>query len=697
MIEKVVTESGNECQHSSSILSDQQNNKAKPVVVRKKLVKKGLKKIHPLHATNGKSKASSLDRLSNSICKKAKINGKLSYSTVQSENDCDASSSVPSLASNFSGEELDSEIVQIPGDEESCSYITEEECDACDANEDTPLNISSDKTEVFQPALRFSAFSGVPPYLNFCLHDEKVVELPWTIRRCLKWKLSTITPIVVRKTVVNSGFRVIKEPKDWIGTWGKHMKSPLFTAILEHQKVNHFPGTFQIGRKDRLWRNMQKMVAKFGNDEFGFLPQTFVLPHDLRLLRKQWTRTTTDVPWIIKPPASARGTGIQVIHEWSQLPRKKPLVVQSYVKNPYLINGTKFDIRLYVFITSVNPLRIYLFENGLVRFASLAYSTEMNTLNDLYVHLTNYSVNKHCEGYVANEDANSCQGHKWTLQSLWTYFLGLGVDVEAIKSSLRDIVIKTLLSVAPALNDMLKNNVSNRYSCFELFGFDVLLDSDLKPWLLEVNISPSLHSTSSLDLSVKGPLIKDVLNMARFQFPNNVNSLSKQHLAEYISTHFKERMCEASAGSDEGSQYCVNPSTYNYELSEEEKKKNEFYETAVQRVVAVPNGNSWTVQNQSAEIEKRVDDVVEESTILDNLTRGDIQHLIETEDELSQSHGFTRVFPADNSERYFRFMEKTSYYDFLLNEWHKKFVNLRDRTLAIDYLKTQLEKKQVLN
>jgi tubulin polyglutamylase TTLL4 len=90
-----------------------------------------------------------------------------------------------------------------------------------------------------------------------------------------------------------------------------------------------------------------------------------------------------------------------------------------------------------------------------------------------------------------------------TLQSLWTYFLGLGVDVEAIKSSLRDIVIKTLLSVAPALNDMLKNNVSNRYSCFELFGFDVLLDSDLKPWLLEVNISPSLHSTSSLDLSVK--------------------------------------------------------------------------------------------------------------------------------------------------------------------------------------------------
>ena len=103
MIEKVVADSGNECQHSGSILSDQQNNKVKPAVVRKKLVKKSLKKTYPVHTSNGKSKAS-YDRLSNSICKKAKINGKLSYSSVQSENDCDASSSVPSLASNLSGD-----------------------------------------------------------------------------------------------------------------------------------------------------------------------------------------------------------------------------------------------------------------------------------------------------------------------------------------------------------------------------------------------------------------------------------------------------------------------------------------------------------------------------------------------------------------------------------------------------------------
>lgn len=77
------------------------------------------------------------------------------------------------------------------------------------------------------------------------------------------------------------------------------------------------------------------------------------------------------------------------------------------------------------------------------------------------------------------------------------------MDVAKIKADMKDIVVKTLLSVEAQLCDMSRANVKSRYGCYELFGFDVLLDSNFKPWLLEVNISPSLHSTSSLDLSVK--------------------------------------------------------------------------------------------------------------------------------------------------------------------------------------------------
>ena len=67
----------------------------------------------------------------------------------------------------------------------------------------------------------------------------------------------------------------------------------------------------------------------------------------------------------------------------------------------------------------------------------------------------------------------------------------------------------------------------DRYSCYELFGFDVLLDEKLRPWLLEVNISPSLHSACSLDYMVKGPLIAHLLTMAAFHVPDH-RSLTQQ-------------------------------------------------------------------------------------------------------------------------------------------------------------------------
>ncbi len=74
-------------------------------------------------------------------------------------------------------------------------------------------------------------------------------------------------------------------------------------------------------------------------------------------------------------------------------------------------------------------------------------------------------------------------------------------------------------SSEPAVVSNVKANVKNPYSVHELFGFDVMLDRHLKPWILEVNISPSLHSQSQLDVNIKGQLVRDLLNITGFVLP----------------------------------------------------------------------------------------------------------------------------------------------------------------------------------
>lgn len=121
----------------------------------------------------------------------------------------------------------------------------------------------------------------------------------------------------------------LSEPNDWMGTWGKHMKSPCFKTLHSYQKFNHLPGSFQIGRKDRCWRNLQTLMSRHGKKEFGFMPRTFIIPQDLNMLRQTWHKySQKNTKWIIKPPASARGTGIRVVNSWSQIPKRKPLIVQ---------------------------------------------------------------------------------------------------------------------------------------------------------------------------------------------------------------------------------------------------------------------------------------------------------------------------------------------------------------------------------
>jgi hypothetical protein len=79
--------------------------------------------------------------------------------------------------------------------------------------------------------------------------------------------------------------------------------------------------------------------------------------------------------WIVKPASSSQGKGIFITCESSDLEnvQDKNMTVSYYISNPLTIDGLKFDLRIYVSITSLNPLRIYMHDDGLVRFATEIY------------------------------------------------------------------------------------------------------------------------------------------------------------------------------------------------------------------------------------------------------------------------------------------------------------------------------------
>lgn len=92
-------------------------------------------------------------------------------------------------------------------------------------------------------------------------------------------------------------------------------------------------------------------------------------------------------------------------------------VISRYITNPLLINGHKFDLRIYVLVSSYDPLRVYIFKEGLARFASETYSSKINKDNK-FMHLTNYSINKKNDNFVQNENQEQDDfGFKWSLSA----------------------------------------------------------------------------------------------------------------------------------------------------------------------------------------------------------------------------------------------------------------------------------------
>ena len=78
-------------------------------------------------------------------------------------------------------------------------------------------------------------------------------------------------------------------------------------------------------------------------------------------------------------------------------------MAQKYIHNPLLIDELKFDLRIYILVAGCEPLRLYIYKEGLGRFATETYETISNdNLENMFMHLTNYAINKNNPNFQFN-------------------------------------------------------------------------------------------------------------------------------------------------------------------------------------------------------------------------------------------------------------------------------------------------------
>jgi tubulin polyglutamylase TTLL1 len=115
----------------------------------------------------------------------------------------------------------------------------------------------------------------------------------------------------------------------------------------------------------------------------------------------------------MKPTSRSQGKGIFIItklhqikkwssqSKWAQLKDKELYVVSRYVENPLLVGGKKFDLRLYVLVSSFRPLRVHQFVHGFARFCNVKYNNDSDEIDNPFIHFTNVAIQKQNVSFVA--------------------------------------------------------------------------------------------------------------------------------------------------------------------------------------------------------------------------------------------------------------------------------------------------------
>ena len=302
---------------------------------------------------------------------------------------------------------------------------------------------------------------------------------------------------------------------------------------------------YKIVFKDSLYINYIKMKKKY-NNEYNFMPETYYYPDDKDIINKKFNNYTLNIDnlWLVKPPRSGGGKGISVLDSLNNI-TNKDFLITKYITNIDLINNKKYDLRVYALVTGLKPLRIYFYKEGLIRIASQNFTLNYESIQNKYIHLTNTDINLKSKEFIRANSTQNSEANTWNFYMYEKHLKYLNIDFEQIKYKIKDIIIKSMISLFQNLTSELYQNRLNDINFYDLLGYDILITKNYEPFLLEINSGPTITSNNELDKIIKTNLLVDTLNLVGIS-PYSKGNLPKQFQTSRITIeqNINNALCE---------------------------------------------------------------------------------------------------------------------------------------------------------
>ncbi|DBA82238.1 hypothetical protein WJX79_003267 [Trebouxia sp. C0005] len=272
-------------------------------------------------------------------------------------------------------------------------------------------------------------------------------------------------------------------------------------------------------RKAHLCHNTKKWAAKHPEGWLAkSVPESFIFElDDIDYIEEALCDVpeVRDMPdgsarWIAKPSITNQATGICIFDRVSQLEAAlhanqdlREWVLQRYIERPLLIQQRKFHLRVYVLC--VGSLKAYVYDQVLALFAGQPYDSELGDLGNLDAHLTNTC---RLEGGVEEGQAVRL------LSELPQLLAKEGMTTEEAERRVQQ-VSKDMQAIIGECIDAVSGELTffTLPNCFELFGFDLMVDDQWHVWLLEANAEPDLQQTGSRLKPIVAGLIEGIMQL----------------------------------------------------------------------------------------------------------------------------------------------------------------------------------------